>query len=178
MCVGSIYCTLFLLDCFDFPYGCICISVYSITLIICLILQLPFVWGSSLFSHFCIFVSISLNAIRNHLWNLCSWPEIKPWAFGVGTLTPRPYSIRELTLELSNSENSHKGNHLKHHSTTSSTLGRMPHLNNKQTNIQIQWSAGSITTSLSLAHQKKNNQIKTQHKSHPMWSLHKRLDQP
>ena len=27
---GSIYCTLFLLDCFDFAYGCIC--VYSVTL--------------------------------------------------------------------------------------------------------------------------------------------------
>ena len=32
----------------------------------------------------------SLNAITNHLWNLRSWPEIKPWAFGVGVLTPRP----------------------------------------------------------------------------------------
>ena len=35
----SIYCTLFLLDCFDFVYRCICICVYSISLIIiCLIL--------------------------------------------------------------------------------------------------------------------------------------------
>ena len=33
---------------------------------------------------------ISLNAITNHLWNLHSWPEIKPWAFGMGALTPRP----------------------------------------------------------------------------------------
>ena len=31
---GSIYCTLFLLDCFDFAYGCICICVYSVTLFI------------------------------------------------------------------------------------------------------------------------------------------------
>ena len=31
---GSIYYTLFLLDCFDFAYGRICIYVYSIILII------------------------------------------------------------------------------------------------------------------------------------------------
>ena len=31
----------------------------------------------------------SSNAITNHLWNLHSWPEIKPWAFGVGAWTPR-----------------------------------------------------------------------------------------
>ena len=30
----SIYCTLFLLDCFDFAYGCIRICVYSVTLFI------------------------------------------------------------------------------------------------------------------------------------------------
>ena len=34
---GSIYCTLFLLDCFDFAYGCICICVYSVTLFIVVI---------------------------------------------------------------------------------------------------------------------------------------------
>ena len=53
-----------------------------------------------------------LKAITNHLWNLHSSPEIKPSAFGVGTLTPRPQNTRELTLEVSNIENSHKGNHL------------------------------------------------------------------
>ena len=31
---GSIYCTLFLLDCFDFAYGYICTCVYSVTLFI------------------------------------------------------------------------------------------------------------------------------------------------
>ena len=49
-------------------------------------------------------------------------------------------------------------------------------------NIQSQSSADRITTSLSLAHQKKNKQTnkqtKTQHKSHPIQSLHKPLDQP
>ena len=37
---GSIYCTLLLLDCFDFAYGCICICVYSVTLFIVIILCL------------------------------------------------------------------------------------------------------------------------------------------
>ena len=32
------------------------------------------------------------------MWNLRSWPEINPWAFGVGALTPRPWTTRELTL--------------------------------------------------------------------------------
>ena len=52
----------------------------------------------------------------------------------------------------------------------------MPHLNNKQTKIQTQSSADRITTSLSLAHQRENKQTKTQHKSHPILSLHKPLD--
>ena len=70
---GSIYCTLFVLDCFDFAHGYICVCVYSIILIIiCLILQLPFVWGSSLVSHSWIFIFISLHAIKNHLENFCS----------------------------------------------------------------------------------------------------------
>jgi len=43
------------------------------------------IWGSSLVSHFGIFVLISLNAITNHLWNFCSWTEIKPWGFGSGS---------------------------------------------------------------------------------------------
>ena len=33
----SIYCTLFLLDCFDFAYGCKCICVYSVTFFIVVI---------------------------------------------------------------------------------------------------------------------------------------------
>ena len=33
----SIQCTLFLLDCFDFAYGCICVCVYSVTLFIVVI---------------------------------------------------------------------------------------------------------------------------------------------
>ena len=34
---GSIYCTLFLLNCFDFAYGYICVCVYSVTLFIVVI---------------------------------------------------------------------------------------------------------------------------------------------
>ena len=34
---SSIYCTLFLLDCFDFAYECTCICVYSVTLFIVVI---------------------------------------------------------------------------------------------------------------------------------------------
>ena len=69
----SIYCTLFLLDCFDFAHGYICICVYPIiSIIICLILYLSLVWSSSLFSCFWIFLLISLNVTTNHLCNLHS----------------------------------------------------------------------------------------------------------
>ena len=49
----------------------------------------------------------------------------------------------------------------RHHPTSSSTLCRMSHLNNKQAKIQTQSLAGRITTSLSLTHQRKNNNNKT-----------------
>ena len=44
--------------------------------------------------------------------------------------------------------------------------------------MQAQSSANRITTSLSLAHQRRNNKKKTQHKSHPIQSSHKPLTQP
>ena len=60
---GSVCCTLFLLDYFHFAHG---YCVYSIILIInCLILLLPFVWCSSLVSHFWIFVLICFNYCHN-----------------------------------------------------------------------------------------------------------------
>ena len=52
------------------------------------------------------------------------------------------------------------------------------------TKIQTQSSADTIPTSLSPAHQKRNKQKQTNkqknphHKTHPMQSLHKQLDQP
>ena len=42
---------------------------------------------------------------------------------------------------------------------------------------QTQSSANRITNSLSLSHQRKIKQTKIQHKSQPIWSLHKPLDQ-
>ena len=44
--------------------------------------------GPNINSEVTILVKKQHDAIINHLWNLCSWPEIKPWAFGVGALTP------------------------------------------------------------------------------------------
>ena len=57
-------------------------------------------WDSYLVSCFWMFVLIWLNAITNHLWNLHSWTETKPWAFGVGALTPRPKTTRKLSTNL------------------------------------------------------------------------------
>ena len=47
---------------------------------------------------------------------------------------------------------------LAYNTTTSSTLCRMPYLNKKQNKTQTQSSPDRITTSLSLAHQRKNKQ--------------------
>ena len=152
----SIYCTLFLLDCFHFAHGCIC--VYSmILIIICLVLQLPFVWGSSLVSCFWIIVLISLNAITNHLWNPHSWPEIKPWAFewehsktlDYQRTNPRGYQIvRTHTKETTWIQDSASLNH---------------HLNNKQnktTNPIISRQDYHLTQPCP---SEKNKQTKTQH---------------
>ena len=48
----------------------------------------------------------------------------------------------------------------------------------KETKLQTQSSADRITSSLSFVYQRKNKQTKTQHKSHPISSLYKPLDQP
>ena len=115
--------------------------------------------------------------MTNHLWNLHSWPEIKSWAFGVGTLTLRPYPIRELTLRGIKSWKITERKPLEyktwHHPTTSSTLCRTPHLKTNKTEIQTQSSAHRITTSLSLAHQRKKQKqkTKTQHNFHPITKL-------
>jgi len=56
-------------------------GVYSIiSAIICLILQLPSVWGASFVFCFWVFILIPFNAITKHLWNFNfnSWPETKP----------------------------------------------------------------------------------------------------
>ena len=74
----------------DWTDGCTCISDYSIILIIICLICNCHLWSSSLVSCLGVLVLISLNAITNHLWNLHSWQQLKPWVFGVGALTPRP----------------------------------------------------------------------------------------
>ena len=92
---------------------------------------LGFIFGFSFLN-----ILISLNAITNHLWNVCSWPGIKLWAFGVGALTWRPWTTRELTLgsikywEFTQREPLEYN--IWHYPKTSSTLCRTPTLNNKQ----------------------------------------------
>ena len=49
-------------------------------------IDLGFIFGFS-FLDICVTLP---SCHTTHLWNLCSWPEIKPWAFWVGVLTPRP----------------------------------------------------------------------------------------
>ena len=76
------------------------------------------------------------------------------------------------------SENSDKGKHLnktRHHPTTSNTLCRRPHLNNKQnkyTNPIISRQDYHLTQPCP----SEEKQTKTHHKSHPIGSLHKSLD--
>ena len=100
-------------------------------------ISLGFIFGFS-FLGICFNLTFgtSENSTTNHLWNFYSWPEIKPWAFGRGALTPRPWINKELT---SGSIKSWELTHRKpleyktwHHPTISSTLCRMPPLNNKQ----------------------------------------------
>jgi len=70
----------------------------------------------------------------------------------------------------------------QHHPTTSSTLCRMPHLNNKQnknTNPVTSRQDYHLTQPCpSEGKQTNNKQTKTRHKSHPVWSWYKPLDQP
>ena len=90
----SIYCTLFLLDYFHFAHGYICMCVYFIILIIsCVILQLPFLWGSSLVSDFWIlfYSPLMLDHQKSkrvpgkHLF-LLYWLCQSPWLCGYNKL--------------------------------------------------------------------------------------------
>ena len=65
----SIYCTLFLLDCFDFSCGCICIYVYSVTLFIvvinlCLYIGLLQFWRVFLFLFSFLFFNFNLKIFK------------------------------------------------------------------------------------------------------------------
>ena len=100
--------------------------------------------------------------------------EWEHWLYDYQRTKPREYQIVR----------THKRKPLEyntwHHPTTGGTLCRTPHLNNKQNKNTNTVISRRITTSLGLAHQRKIKQtnIKTQHKSHPIWSLHKQLYQP
>ena len=145
---------------------------------------LAFVWGSSLVSHFWIFVLISLNAITIHLWNLFLTRDqaLSLWSGNTDSKTldnerinPREDQIVELTQR--------KPLQYKtwHHPTTSSTLCRMPRLNNKQnknTNPIISRQDHHITQPCPSEEKQTSKQTKTQHKPHPIQSSHKPLDQP
>ena len=69
-----------------------------------------------------------------------------------------------------------------HYPTTSSSLCRMPHLNNKQnknTNPIISRQDYHLTQPCPSEEKQINRQQqKTQYKFHPIWSFHKPLDQP
>jgi len=56
----SVYCTLFLLKCFDFAYGCICICVYSVTLFIVVYKPLPLWWAFAVLWSFPFFLPFLL----------------------------------------------------------------------------------------------------------------------
>ena len=100
---------------------------------------LGFIFGFSFLD-----ICFNLNAIVNHLWNLCSWRDqaLSLWSGSTDSKTldyqrinPREYQIvRTHTKETTEYKT-------QHHSTTSSTLCRTPHLNNKQSKIQTQSSA-------------------------------------
>ena len=69
----------------------------------------------------------------------------------------------------------------RHHPTTSSTLCRTPHLNqkqNKNTNPIISKQDYHLTQPCPSEENQTNKQTKTQHKSHPIQSSHKSLDHP
>ena len=91
--------------------------------------------------------------------------KIKPWAFGVGALTPRPWTTRELTLgsikywELT--QRKPLEYKTQHHPTLSSTLGRTPHLSknqNKNTNPIISRQDYHLTQSCPSEGQQMNKQ--------------------
>ena len=66
-----------------------------------------------------------------------------------------------------------------HHPTTSSTLCSTPHLNNKQnknTHQIISRQDYHLTQCCASEEKQTNKQKKPQHKSHPIWNLHKPQD--
>ena len=106
--------------------------------------------------------------------------KIKPGAFGVVALNPRPYTSRELSLggikywELT--QRKPLQYKTQHHSTTNSTLWRIPHLSNKQNKNTNQISSRQ-DYHLTQPCPSKEKQTKIKHKYHPIRTLHKPLNQ-
>ena len=98
----SIYCTQFLLDCFDFAYGCICICVYSVTLSIvinlCLYIELlssvefSFFPLFSFFFHF--FLFYNFNFLKSIIFFLHSFLHLPFILF----FTPCSWSLVYINL--------------------------------------------------------------------------------
>ena len=84
---------------------------------------------------------------------------------------PREYqTVRAHTKETTWIQDPVSPNHQQHPAQDASSKQQ-----NKNTNPVI---SRQDTTSLSPARQRRNQQTKTQHKSHPIWSSHRPLDQP
>ena len=176
----SIYCTLFLLDYFDFAYRCICIRVYSIIfIIICLICNchLPGVllWFL-IFGHL-----FSSNLMPKQMICGISIPDLR------SSTEPFEWEHYSKTLEYQRTPNAREYQIVRTHTkettwiqdpaspTTSSFLCRMAHPNKKQdktTNPNI--SRGlPIHSALGI----RVGWGRTSAKSHPIRSLHKSLGQ-
>ena len=135
-------------------------------------------WGSSLVSHFWIFVLISLRAVTNPLVG----QALSLWSGSTDSKTldhqrtnPMGYKIVRIhTKETTGTQDLAS-------STTSSTLCRTPYLNNKQhknTNQIISRQDYHLTQACPSEEKQTNRNRNAQHKSHPRQSLHKPLDQP
>ena len=179
---GSVYCALHLLDSFFFAHGYIRIYAFCIiSIFICLILQLPFVWGSPLVSPFWIFILMLLNVITNHFWNLHSWPDqalslcsgrTDSKTLDYQRANPREYqTVRTPTNKTTWIQEPLSPNHQKHTVQTVSSSKQQTKRKYRHSHQQTGLPAHSALPI-------RGETIKNQSKSHPMWSLHQPLDPP
>ena len=119
--------------------------------------------------------------MKNHLWNHHFWPEIKPWAFWSGSTdfktldyqrtNPREYEIvrthtKETTLIQELASSNHQLHPVQDTSSKQETNKQTKNLNHEKTDYNLTQPCPS-----------EEKKTKTQHKSHPIQSLHKPLDQ-
>ena len=176
---GSIYCALHLLDSFYFAHGCISICAFCIiSIFICLILQLPFVWGSPLVLLFLDIILMLLNVITNHFWNLHSWPgqalslcsgRTDSKTLDYQRANSREYqTVRTHTNKTTWIKDPVSPNHQKH------TVQKVS--SKQQTKQKYRHSHQQTGLPAHSALPIRGETIKKQSKSHPMWSLHQPLD--